>query len=86
MQRTLQTTIHMFKNHPQKNQIKFLVVPIIREVLETANDIALDINHIIDKYSPNSEICQGINFDFSLMYLFGQPQLWQIYTLANFDK
>lgn len=57
MQRTLQTTINMFKNHPKKKEIKFLVVPIIREVLETANDIALDIDEIVDKYSLNSEIC-----------------------------
>lgn len=86
MRRTLQTAIHMFKNHPQKKEIKFLVVPIIREVLETACDIALDIEDIMDKYGPNSEQCHGLEFDFSLMYMYGQPQLWQVYTLANFEK
>jgi hypothetical protein len=33
------------------------VLPIIREVLETSNDIALDIDHIVEKYAVGSEIC-----------------------------
>jgi S-ribosylhomocysteine lyase LuxS involved in autoinducer biosynthesis len=44
MQRTLQTCIHLFKNHPNKQDIRFIVLPIIREVLETSNDIAHDID------------------------------------------
>jgi broad specificity phosphatase PhoE len=52
LQRTLQTCIHMFKAHPNKEEIRFIVLPVVREVLETSNDIALDIDHIIDKYSP----------------------------------
>lgn len=57
LQRTLQTCIHLFKNHPNKKSIRFVVLPIIREVLETSNDIALDIEHIVEKYSPDKEIC-----------------------------
>ncbi len=86
LQRTLQTCIHLFKNHPNKSNIHFVVLPIIREVLETSNDIALDIDLIVEKYSSGKEICQGINFDFSLNMLIGQPKLWQIYTLANLQK
>lgn len=86
MQRTLQTCIHLFKNHPNKKDIRFVVLPIIREVLETANDIALDFEHIVEKYSPDKEICQGLHFDFSMNMLHGQPQLWQIFTLANLQK
>merc|ERR1740130_1983674 len=33
IQRALQTTIHMFKNHPSKDKIKFKVLPIVREIL-----------------------------------------------------
>jgi len=47
----------MFKNHPTKKNIKFIVLPIVREVLETSNDIASDIYEIIEKYSPGKEIC-----------------------------
>lgn len=85
LQRTLQTCIHLFKKHPHKSNIKFVVCPIIREVLETANDIALDANEIIEKYSDLEFTC-GIEFDFSMMYLYGEPKLWQIYTFANLHK
>ena len=86
MQRALQTCIHLFKNHPNKKQIRFVVLPIVREVLETSNDIALDIDHIIEKYAPDQPICEGLHFDFSMNMLLGQPKLWQIFTLANLHK
>ena len=54
-----------------------------REVLETSNDIAKDVYEIIDLYSSEKEICRGLNFDFSNFFLYGIPELWQIYTLAN---
>jgi hypothetical protein len=47
----------LFKNHPNKSNIHFVVLPIIREVLETSNDIALDIDLIVEKYSSGKEIC-----------------------------
>jgi broad specificity phosphatase PhoE len=47
MQRTLQTTIHMFKNHPNKDNIKFVILPIVREVLKKINDIAMDPKTLI---------------------------------------
>ncbi|TNV76426.1 hypothetical protein FGO68_gene11145 [Halteria grandinella] len=86
MQRTLQTCIHLFKNHPNKKDIRFVVLPIIREVLETSNDIALDIDVIVEKYAPGQPITEGIHFDFSMNMLHGQPNLWQIFTLANLQK
>lgn len=86
LQRTLQTCIHLFKNHPNKKDIRFIVLPVAREVLETSNDIAHHIDEIIEKYAPDQELCQGITFDFSLNLLHGQPRLWQIYTIANLKK
>jgi hypothetical protein len=76
----------LFKNHPNKKDIRFIVLPVAREVLETSNDIALNIDHIMEKYSQDKELCQGINFDFSYNLLHGQPRLWQIYTIANLTK
>ncbi len=58
----------------------------IREVLETSNDIAIDVDQLIVKYSPGQEICEGIKFNFAYMMLYGQPKLWQIYTLASLSK
>ena len=70
------TTIHMFKNHPNKQNIKFVVVPIVREVLHTCCDIAMNFNELVDKFGPDKEAACGINFDFSACYDFGIPQLW----------
>lgn len=86
MQRALQTCIHLFKNHPNKKNVRFIVLPVVREVLETSNDIAQDIDHIVEKYSAGKEICHGLHFDFSMNLLHGQPKLWQIFTLANLAK
>lgn len=86
MQRAMQTCIHLFKNHPNKERIRFVVLPIVREVLETSNDIALDIDHIMDKYSLDKPLCHGLSFDFSMNMLLGQPKLWQIFTLSNLQK
>ena len=86
MQRALQTCIHLFKSHPNKKAIKFVVLPIAREVLETSNDIALDIDVIVQKYSKDQPLCEGLHFDFSMNMLLGQPKLWQIFTLANLQK
>ena len=85
LQRCLQTCIHMFKTHPNKAEIRFIVLPVVREVFATSNDIAHDIDDIIGKYGM-PELCEGISFDFSLSLLHGQPKLWQIYTLANLEK
>jgi len=86
MQRAIQTAIHMFKKHPNLANIRFIVLPIIREVLETSNDIMPNIETSAKKYSPGEAICEGLNFNFALIYLFGIPRLWQIYTLANLEK
>ena len=53
----MQTAIALFKKHPNLANIKFIVLPIIREVLETSNDIAIDVNELIKKYAVGSEIC-----------------------------
>jgi len=36
LQRTLQTAIEMFKEHPNLKNIKFIVLPLCREILRSA--------------------------------------------------
>ena len=86
MQRAMMTTVHMFKNHPNKDKIKFVVLPIAREVMHTLCDVAMDCEEMMAKYANGNEICHGIKFDFSNMFLYGIPQLWQVFTLANVTK
>jgi hypothetical protein len=50
MQRALMTTIHMFKNHPNKENIQFIVLPIAREILHTTCDVAIDCDELMIKY------------------------------------
>jgi len=76
MQRALMTTIHMFKNYPNKDKIQFIVLPIAREVLHTTNDIAMDPEELVKLYGPGQEASCGLNFDFSRLFLYGLPQLW----------
>jgi len=82
----MQTTIHMYKNHPNKDQIHFVVLPIVREVLHTTNDIAMDCFDLMAKYAEGKPETCGLKFDFSRLFLYGIPSLWQIYTLANVEK
>lgn len=63
----------MFKNHFSKGSIKFVVIPVIREMMKSMNDVAMDINVLAAKYAPGNDICCGIHFDFSACFVFGIP-------------
>ena len=65
MQRAIMTTIHMFKNHPNRANIKFIVLPIVRESMHTSGDIAMDVNQLIQKFGHGKPASCGLNFDFS---------------------
>jgi hypothetical protein len=67
------TTIHMFKNHPNKEKIEFIVLPIVREILHTTNDIAMDIDFIMEKYGEGKEEACGLKFNFSRCLVYGIP-------------
>jgi len=51
IQRAMQTTIHMYKNHPNKDKIHFVVLPIVREYLHTTSDVAIDCGELMEKYA-----------------------------------
>ena len=76
MRRNLETTIHMFKNHLNKDNIKFVVLPILREIMLAKDDIADDVNSLMNEFTYGKYRQYGINFDFSLLLANGNPQLW----------
>jgi len=39
MRRTCMTTMHMYKTHPNRENIKFIIVPIAKEGLHLCNDV-----------------------------------------------
>ena len=63
-----------------------MVCPIIREWLDTASDIAIDAEDLFKKYNVSQPICEGITFDFSLLHLYSDPNLWQVYTISSLKK
>ena len=51
------TTINMFKNHPDKENIRFVVIPLVREQLKSMNDVTMDVNVLVEKYAAGKEVC-----------------------------
>ena len=76
MQRAMMTTVHMYKNHPNKDKIKFVVLPIVREILHTTNDLCIDPDELMAKFGEGKEAACGLKFDFSRFFLYGIPSLW----------
>lgn len=73
MQRALQTAIHMFKNHPNKANITFIVLPLIHEFYHTSNDIPADYMKVVNRYAPGQAECHGVKFDFSMILANANP-------------
>ena len=62
MQRTLQTSYNLFKNHPNIKNIKFKVVPLCYEVLDCTVNIPHDtLTSLKDEYSNKN----GVKYDYS---------------------
>ena len=76
----------MFKDHPQKKEIKFIMVPILREILHTLCDVPHDVYSVMDSFANGKEACHGIDFDFTLLKGFGDPQLWTVNVMTNPKK
>ena len=74
--RTCQTAIHIFKNHPNKSQIRFIVLPLVKEGINTGYDYCLSVEHMRTIIEPLAEE-HGLTFDYSLLYVFGIPDLSQ---------
>ena len=66
MARTMQTAYNVFKNHPNLNNIEFIVVPNLKELLGSAPSIPKDIVTTINQYKDklpniNSSLLQDYN-------------------------
>ena len=51
MLRTCMTAMHMFKKHPNKNNIKFIVLPAAKEGLHLCNDVSGPLSPIQQSFS-----------------------------------
>jgi hypothetical protein len=86
MVRTCETVIHIFKNHPNKAKIKFIVVPSAKEGLHLCNDkqgTYQRLRRIIDPLLKE----HGFTFDFSMMFAaFGIPDLAQVNITTTVER
>ena len=73
MQRAMQTAIHMFKGHTNLANIRFIVEPMVHEIMHTTNDMHMDADELVQKYAPGQPECHGVIFDFSRITSMEQP-------------
>ena len=69
------TTIHMFKNHPNKDKIKFIILPIAAEIMRSPSDTPMNIYDLMKLYAKGQPATHGLNLDWSLVFLHGIPDL-----------
>ena len=71
----------MFKNHPDKHNIKFIVLPFVTEAVGYGCDVPIDFWNLYRKYGGqshyiNAEETYGLKFDFHLITDLESPELW----------
>jgi len=59
------------------------VLPIVSEIMNSVNCIAMDCHELMEKFKNGSPMNCGIEFDWSRMYDHGIPSLWQVNNFAN---
>ena len=57
----------MFKNHPDKHNIKFVVLPTVMEALGFMCDVPIHFIQLIDKFREGKPHACGVKLDFSLL-------------------
>lgn len=75
MKRTLQTTTEMFKTHPNRANINFIVLPYAKENLHVSNDLCGPLSTTYPFFSKPENV-HGIKFDFTLMHCYGRDSTW----------
>ena len=81
------TTIHMFKNHPNKDKIHFVVLPIAAEIMRAPSDSPMSIYDLREKYKNGNPNLHGLILDWSLIFSgFGNPELWRINILTDLAR
>ena len=85
MVRAIQTSVHVFKNHPHKERIRFVVLPLVKEGLNCCNDKCGTLERMRRIVDPLINE-HGLNFDFSMMHTFGVPDLVQVNVAVDLER
>ena len=82
-QRTLETSYELFRSHPNIGSIKFIVHPLLTEILNNANDIPLNT---LSRLRPHYEKQPNFLYDFSEFDKLAQPELFYLEYLNSPEK
>eukprot|EP00830_Metopus_es_P000351 TRINITY_DN1037_c0_g3_i1.p1 TRINITY_DN1037_c0_g3~~TRINITY_DN1037_c0_g3_i1.p1 ORF type:complete len:295 (+),score=66.27 TRINITY_DN1037_c0_g3_i1:3-887(+) len=80
MQRAIETSYHMFNKHPNIGKIKFIVHPLLREILNNSNDVP---NATLKRLRPKYETLKDYNYDFTAFDSLSQPELYYILSIED---
>lgn len=76
LRRALQTMHEIFKNHPDFDDINFVLMPKLREHMHTSNDIPINIEEVVDQFSNVFP-----KFDTSELENYKDPKHWFVEDL-----
>ena len=81
LRRALQTCTELFKEHPNLHNMKFIVHPLLIEILNNANDLPANIAKTIKEFEG-----APMNYDFNIFKGMERPELYYLYNLNNPPK
>lgn len=79
LRRAMETCDALFSRHPNHLNIKYVVHPLLREILNNANDVPHNFYSIKKEYEPKG-------YDFSLFDEYKYPHLHFLYTLNDPER
>jgi len=83
LRRAMQTSYYLFETHPNRTNIRFIVLPLVRECLDTSNDIPNGTTTtLLEEFSNKN----GVAYDFSLIKSLKVPELWTYEVLTDESK
>jgi len=83
MRRAMETSYYMFETHPDRANIKFIVCPLLREFIGSANDIPFGTLAQLKELYTNKG---GVTYDFSLFQQYEDPEHWFFEVISNKEK
>ena len=86
LRRALETTYHLFHDHPNRKNIRIILDPDLREKLRSPAGIALPIDETIRQYSLQFQFSEFYEFDTSRMPLKSDGKYCNDWYLMNLDE
>lgn len=83
MERAIETSYHLFAAHPNLGNIIFVVHPLLREILNNANDVP---NHTLERLRVKYEKMAKYHYDFAAFDTYPVPALYYLQDLNSPEK